>query len=373
MKILVTAEAFGYGPIITATSVISHFRDVAPQFEINFMGSGIALEQAIASNLFDHYFTCHTHDFDELEKNNGELMNHDLLISSENLNGALYWLSNIKKPIYYIDNLMWMWDEIPEALTKVNKYFISEIFDCKNNYEKIGTKINKPCFVGPLRNLNVKTDSVVNNQLMINLGGADSFMISTELSIKFYQKLITKILSVNNNFEKIIICGGSKVINALKQLQTDRIEVAVLENSIYLKALANSSHCILAPGLANFIESIGCNKNLLFLPPLNYSQFLQLEHYRKMNLGLDLINWDDFEFYKPILEYLPEEEGVNAVLWHVQKYIETEENIIVKAVSNFFENNQALSFPKRNEYLTSLPKDGIQQIVTEILIDIQTR
>ena len=86
---------------------------------------------------------------------------------------------------YYVDNLMWMWDKIPDGLLTVKKYFISEIIPSKENFNKIGKKILNPIFVGPVRKIEVKKCST-KNQIIINLGGAESFLLEHSLIVDFY-------------------------------------------------------------------------------------------------------------------------------------------------------------------------------------------
>ena len=184
MRILVSAESFGYGPITTGLNVVKELKNY-PNLKLDFIGSGIALEQAKMSGFFDKLYICDTFDNKDLEKNIDIFKKYDILLSSENVNGAIFALENGIKNTYYIDNLMWMWDKIPEGLNNVKKFFISETIPCEDNFNRIGKDIVNPVFVGPIRNFDKKNCST-KNKLIINIGGAESFLLEHNLIIKFY-------------------------------------------------------------------------------------------------------------------------------------------------------------------------------------------
>lgn len=370
MKILVSAESFGYGPITTGLNIVKELIKF-PNVNVDFIGSGIALEQAKISGYFNKYYICDTFDLNSLEKKVDIFKSYDIFLSSENINGAIFALENGLKNTYYVDNLMWMWDEIPAGLNNVKKYFISETISCKENFNKIGDKIKNPVFVGPLRKIEHKKCQT-KNQIIINIGGAESFLLEHSLIVKFYNKIINDILSNKQIqlFDSIIICGGSGVLKGLK-LKKDykNVKVCTLSHEDYLKEMEKSKYCILSSGLGNFIESVGKDKNILYLPAINYSQLLQLEYYNKEKLGFDIINWDSFEFYKKIPKFLNEETGVNMVVSNVKKYLEKDYSSLINLkLDSFLKSNQNDYFKKRLEYISKFDKNACK-IVAKIIIE----
>ncbi|MBE6144753.1 MAG: hypothetical protein E7169_04185 [Firmicutes bacterium] len=364
MKILVSAESFGYGPIATCLNVIKELIKY-PDVIVDFIGSGISLEQAKMSGYFNEFYECDTFDMVDLEKHKDVFLKYDIYFSSENINGAIFSLDYIKN-VYYVDNLVWMWDEIPEKLGKVKKFFISETFSCKENFDRVGHVIDNPIFLGPVRNLKNSYKGKTKNQLIINLGGASSFLFDQTIINKFYNKIINEILSTNeiNKFDKIIICGGSKVINNIKlDKENDKVFIKTLSNEEYLKCMQESSHCIMSSGLGNFIETINENKNIMYLPAINYSQMLQLNYYRKMDFGFDILNWDNFNFYKEIPMYLDEKSGVDMVLENIKQYLDYDyKESVNKIISKYLNSNQEKYFEKRNTYFNEFEKDAAFKI-----------
>lgn len=319
MKILVSAESFGYGPISTALNVVKHLKKYE-DVQLDFIGFGISMEQAKLSGYFENFYTCNTYDKKDLEAKKDIITAYDIFFSSENIEGTIFAINNKIKKVYYVDNLMWMWDKIPDELNYVTKFFISNIIPVEKNLKRIGKKIKNPIVVGPIRDIETIND-IVENQLMINIGGASSFLLDNNLISKFYNKLFNELLLNPNlkKFKKIIICGGSEVLTKIK---LPNVDLNIIKNTLsheeYLQEMKKSSHCIMASGLGNFAETIGKNKNILILPPINYSQLLQIDYYNKLNFGFDIITWNMFDFYNKIPEYLDEETGVNLVVENIK-------------------------------------------------------
>mgnify|MGYP000112180757 CR=1 FL=1 len=360
LKILVSAESFGYGPITTCLSVVRELKkhkDVG----VDFIGSGISLEQAKLSGFFDNFYLCDTYDIESLKKFDNVFKKYYIFFSSENVNGAIYGMKFIKNT-YYVDNLVWMWDKIPNELGKVKKFFISETFPCQDNFKRVGTVIENPIFVGPVRDMKSSSPKNKKNQLVINVGGASSFLFEQSTINEFYNKIINAILSTKevNQFNSIIICGGSRVIDNLKlEKQNQKIKIATLANEDYLKIMEESSHCIMSSGLGNFIETLDKDINIMYLPAVNYSQLLQLQYYEKMKFGFKNLNWDSFDFYKEIPMYLDEATGVNMVVDNIKQFnFGDYRNLINKFVHEYLSTSQENSFELRKEFFNRFNKNA---------------
>lgn len=368
MRILVSAETFGYGPIATCLCVVKELKKHR-NVMVDFIGSGISLEQAKMSGYFDNFFECDTYDFESLKKFKDIFKSYNIFFSSENVNGAIYGMKFIKNT-YYVDNLVWMWDEIPKELGKVKKFFISETFPCRENFERIGKIINNPVFIGPVRDLNKKRSNKNKNQLVINIGGASSFLFEQSIVNRFYNKIINDILSTNeiDKFDSIVICGGSEVIdNLVLEKESDKITIKTLSNDEYIKIMRESSHCIMSSGLGNFIETLNQDKNIMYLPAINYSQLLQLQYYDKMNFGFEILNWNNFQFYKKIPMYLDEASGVNMVIDNVNKFNDGNFREYINFFTKLYlKRTQEKYFKTRNLFFNRFDKKAAKVIADTI-------
>ena len=215
LRVLVTAESFGYGPIITCLNIMKALRERLKGYYI-FMGSGVSLEQAARSGLFDEYKECDTFSCRCLEDYKELFISVDFLLSLENIEGAVFGV-RLGTKVFYVDNLFWMWDELPDELCNVDTYFIAKSLDISENQKRIGSKIRNIVTVGPLRNYyggatKVKTE----NRILINFGGAESFLIDQRIISQYYCKLLELIFARLDDLyvEQVIVCGGSKLIHS---------------------------------------------------------------------------------------------------------------------------------------------------------------
>lgn len=371
IKILMTAECFGYGPVVTGLNVAKELIKHS-DVQLSFIGTGVALEQAKMSGYFKNIKECKTYDEKHLHEIKYDIMSNDIVIASENIPGAKYALSLGHKCVFYIDNLMWMWDKIHDGLENLTGYIISETLPCKENFKKIVQSIKHPIFVGPLRDTGTVVNTAVENKLIINIGGCEAFIIDSSILIEFYNKLINQILQnteIVNRFKKIVVCGGGTVINNIKQQKPNtKVCIKVLSNKDYLNEISTASHLILSSGLGNFYESLIRNKQIMYLPPVNYSQLLQEIYYDKMNLGFDILGWDKFDFYKSVEFGLDEESGVNRVIESVKQYIQTSNSdVIDNSIHKFLSCDQSTYFSNRLQYANGLGKDSNKTIAEIIL------
>ena len=109
----------------------------------------------------------------------------------------------------------------------------------------------------------------------------------------------------------------------------------------------------------------------MYIPPINYSQLLQLKKYEKLDLGFVLINWDKYSFYKQVPELLDEETGVNMVVENAKKYISTDETIVSEEVLKFIKQPQDKYFEKRQSYIRNFPKNAAEVVASCIIKSIK--
>lgn len=374
-RILVSAEMFGYGPVTTLLNVMKEFTDY-DDLQFDFIGNGVALEQAQMSGFFKKYYICDNYDVNELLKIKKIFSLYDAMISSENPVGAIFGMEHGIKKVYYIDNLMWMWDAIDSRLNNVSKFFISEIIPCKENFARVGKNVKHPIFVGPIRELSESLPLLQQEKkVIINIGGAGSYLLNKKLIIDFYSCLINMILETPDFidcFDKIIICGGNNVISNLNlRYHSSKITVKTFSNEEYLDELKTASHCIMASGLGNYIETLSKDKDILYLPSINYSQFLQFKYYKKLDLGFKLMNWDIFDSFTDVPELLDEESGVNLVVSNIKSFLDKQPKLIVqKEITNYLNNPQISYYEKRKSTFNDYNKNASKIIATSIYEDL---
>ena len=369
MQILVTAEMFGYGPIITGNYLVESLKKKINAYWV-FMGSGIAMEQAKRSNMFDEYVACETYKLEDLEKNREYFESSDAVISSENLQGAIFCVRNSFK-VYYIDNLFWLWNKIPDELNRVACYFMVDCFNTKENIKRIGSGIQRYELVGPLRKNVLRDSEKKENKVIINIGGADSFLSSFELVKEFYRIVLSGIISKSKeaNVTDIIVCGGKAMIDGLRCyfLNENTVRFESFSKDEYLHEISQARYVFLSPGLGNFFECLNFSVPVMMLPPINYSQFWQMEEYKKIDFGISMLNWCDFQNYITVERDVEEKVGVDQVLANVHNFIKDKKawQLLNMEFQKYFDID-TIDCSIRKEYQNKYKVNGIDKIAEVI-------
>lgn len=369
-KVCVTAEAFGYGPIITCVNIIKKLRKKT-NISFVFLGSGVALEQAKMSGLFADYVECETYLEKELKKQE-IFRNAEWIISFENLMGAVLGVRE-NKHVLYVDNLFWMWDSLPEELNEVDAYFAAETTNLDKNIERVGRQIKRLFRVGPLREFCPVETQKLENRILINLGGAESFLEDYDIILSMYSVILKNFINaLQNLFDgEIVVCGGNRIITELQKIPLDRTVIfKSLVNNEYLKMLKASKYLIMSPGMGNFYELMNADQKAYMLPPINYSQFLQLRAYLKEDVGISALNWDSFDWYIEVEDYLEEKEGVELVQRNSEQFLQDEESqkIICDKMVAYVSEDSAGSYQKREAFIKKCNRNGIQE-VSDIIVN----
>ena len=253
-----------------------------------------------------------------------------------------------------------MWDFLEDELRNIKKYYISNIIDVSENIERIASDYTNLKIVGSLRKMSTFRQCGNNKNLIISLGGAESYLIDQNIIQEFYYKTINKILANKNikNFNNIYITGGKGIIEYLNgKIKSENIIIDSYDNDTYLKILRSCSHAIMAPGLGNFNEIISTDIIVMFLLPINYSQYLQRLAYKDYDASL---YFQENSKEVMIERFLSEEVGVNKVITNIKKY-----NYDFKELDAFLKDNDHRSNKRRRLY-DSIPKNGIDEVCEDI-------
>ena len=359
-KILILADAFGYGPINTAIHLVTKMNK--NKYEFIFIGPKLCIEKANKENVFDKLIA-YDYDIKKFNKYKKYFLTADKIISVETTDILIFLINKYQlSNLYLIDNIFWMWDFIEKELINLKRYYISNVISCDKNINRIAKNMSNIIKVGSLRKIEKFIDNSKKNNLLISLGGAESYMYDSSLINNFYLKTVNFILknSYIKNFKKVYIAGGNFIINYLKQnIKFDNnIVIDSFDNNLYRKIIKKSSYAIISPGLGNFNEIISTNIKVLFLLPINYSQYLQRLKFKKFNL--------DFFFQennkcKKIKYYLEESLGIKLVLENLKKYDYKNFN---KEIKKFFEYKED-NFDLRKKFYKNINKNGINEIIKD--------
>lgn len=378
-KIIVSAEAFGYGPIVTCLNVLERLKNKLPCYYI-FIGTSLALEKAKDSNIFDQYIHCEIHDMTALLSLEHTIKDSDMIISFENPQTAIMG-NDLGIPTYYVDNLFWMWDSIPEKLYNIDRYFVVDVFNTDENINRIGKPIKNLSVVGALRPIvrGCKNTNYTEDRIIVNLGGVESFLVDSSLSSRFYYNIVKMIYEVVDELfteeKTLYVCGGANIISKLHKLfSTPNIHFKSFEHHECVSMMRTSKYIIISPGLGNFFETLTMDQEVCILPPINYSQFWQIEEYRKHNMGYHTHNWIDYDWYAEVERYVDEHKGVAQVKTNIERFLDFDDNKqkFKNYLIKYFNEYKSDWFDSsRNNFINNHVKCGLDEICNSLIYEMK--
>jgi len=231
----------------------------------------------------------------------------------------LEWAQGHAVRTLVVDSLLTMWDRIPTPWLKTCGIII------QNNHgaaERATNELasNNTLLIGPLLDPVLLSKELRMNDrsgkrsIVINLGGAeDPISIIPDLSGSVVSKLLADLPALNK-FDHKLLAVGERQHKALEQLKDYGFVIETCEHRQFLKHLANCDVFLTTPGLTGSFEAFCLRAKTCFLPPFNYSQYLNLQTFRRFGAAPLSLHWSDLgigtELLKPCL---PEEQAVSSL------------------------------------------------------------
>lgn len=306
MKILCDAIPFGFGPV---AKLIAIGRCLNKHCETVFVGSGCSLALASTSNCFNQIKKINTLAPEESESLSKCINGCVGAISVMNP-AFTEWVVSRGIPTVIVDSLFSMWDYIPPAWYLANAVVLQRFDEVENRAEREFSR-NNVQIVGPIldpivRELPPRGYSY--GTLLVNLGGAeDPIAENTFLCARTMLKLLSGLPNLDT-FQRKILTVGPMQRHELLPLKREGFEIVTLAHDSFLKELAGASLFCTTPGLTATFESFALQVPCVFLPPFNYSQFLNLLTFRRNAAAPFGIHWKDYgignDVYKGMNEVL---------------------------------------------------------------------
>lgn len=311
MRILSSAQAFGYGPASKLVTLVKSIKKNTKDINIDFVGEDIAL--TYVENNPGGFSKIHKIDNNNLPN----LDNYEVIISVMSPEIAVWGFLH-KKKVIYIDSLYWFWNWKPENYSLVNDVIKQLHLDVNptesmkllkniephhlqfighkvsNNsivqvFSKVAHPINNdiyrktlsPIEVGPIIDLSRKVHNNKRNKIIISLSGLMSPLNRKEDCL-IYATLILNIIdefvrTLPDDIE-VVLTTNPELIEELKQSNA-RIKFTSLNNSELLSMLNESIVMIAPAGITTVYESLNYDVPIIFLPEQHdghYKNFLRL-------------------------------------------------------------------------------------------------
>ncbi|EYF04943.1 hypothetical protein [Chondromyces apiculatus] len=182
-------------------------------------------------------------------------------------------------PIFFVDILYWYTARKDHPVwTHAARTYAQAFPGVRERIESLTSR--PPAIVGPLIRTTPARSTVAQGTL-VNLGGVRSRFIDPARAPMFIDCVAHILREVEPLLPPgpILVAAGEDACRTLRSRLPPRATAACLPQADYLQALADAALFLSAPGLNAIFEALWRDIPLVFLPPQNATQVLQLARY----------------------------------------------------------------------------------------------
>lgn len=331
LSILFNAQSFGFGPTASIAWLTPHF--MLHQFkEISFAGSGFTLD--LQRRL--PYTKLHDLTNSTEEDIKTVIEKYDVIFTAMDIKCATLALAQNKKVVFY-DAVSWFWPHTDEwsswekIITHPNALYLAQNFfgisESLSTYiESSNIKIVPP--------LISKTSSLPKKRseklVFMNFGGLQNPLIDAEKLILYSKTLITIVKKTLPERFELKVAVSKLIADAISMP-----EVSTYSPSEIMEMIASSSFVLCTPGLGNIYETAATNTPVIFLPPTNETQGMQLELLKDANMVDADCDWGRFS--EPLSYFkTPVKDLINGIAKKISKL---EDPTVTQDLTTLMEEN----------------------------------
>lgn len=360
MRILCDAVPFGFGPVSKLIAVVKELSKNGHDFV--FVGKGCSLELAETSGVFTII-----ESIDTLHPENSKRLSH---FKNQECHAALSvmnppfveWAINNGIRTVVIDSLFAMWDEVPKGWL-LSDGIILQRLDGVEQRALVELSQKQHTVVGPILDpllTELQKSQSQSNSILVNLGGAEDPISEIDYVCADAVSNLLAGLPIWSKFERKTLAVGPKQRHRLKSLEADGFKVLTMTRSEFLKELSSSDVFLTTPGLTAAFESFSLATPCAFLPPFNYSQFLNLDEFRRVGVAPQSIHWRDCGLGKSICPRLEETTAVRHIeqliiaATHNAGIVNSLRSALSDVVSETYHSGRGTLSSKQHQYFEAL-------------------
>lgn len=316
MKVICTAEAYGFGPVSKLTSIAKLLKKKI-SVHLVFVGKHAAYDFASRSDIFDE---CYNSEPSSITAKH-LIANSDYVMSVMESYSILY-AKQYNKKSFFIDSLFWLWD-----LKRSTSYYVNMAYSIEENpvdhtnrfksktpheQEYLAHLLTTMSFVqnfpgvekrlkefvrytqmtkvGALIDLNYKGKLKKEYKILVACGGLKTPMVSVSDN-KTYVQIIGKIINgiaMNPCFRKykIVVALNDNFIskNLFLQYFNKEVEVKFFSHDDFLHELSSSFVLFTSPGITTMYEGMAYGIPIFLLPEQSYGQYHIYHKLKKTGL-----------------------------------------------------------------------------------------
>lgn len=377
MKIICDAVPFGFGPVSKLLSICQLLWK--KQHDLTFIGNGCSVELASRTPFFRTIISAKTMEPISCETRLREICKDaSAIISVMNPEFAKWAIDNGLTTII-VDSLFTMWDRIPEPWYSADATIL-QVFEGVE--DRVNRELNQTntYLVGPILDCclqNAVRSKHRTGTILVNLGGAEDPVSDDPFTCANLILELFPGLSSFNHFQRKVLAVGPKQCSLLSRLKEFGFEVATYPKDKFLNIMRECDVLLSTPGLTTSFEAFTIGVPCAFLPPFNYSQFLNLLTFRDKGLAPFSIHWHDYGLGTIIRNSMPETQGVqlvdeivNTVLKEadLQEAVRSSLEYMLARITKIDEDSE--EFIQQREYIDTLGGIGTRSafsVITQIM------
>jgi hypothetical protein len=282
LRVLVTAQAFGFGPAAAMAQVFDHLR---PRVRyLAFAGAG---------------HTCDIHmdlPYDAVHRlpdlGTGEAFGrlcaeHDAaLVSCDFPAGEAARAAGI--PFGFYDPIPWFWPQWPSVFESADLYMCQDFFCVRERVRDAGRK--DVVIVPPMLPSLSRAAAKRARHVLVNLGGICNPLHSQEASVSYARLVMTIVPAAARLCPEVHVATSQLIAN---HLQHEVPAAQTIPPREVQHLLGTSELAAMTPGLGNIYEAAALAKRVFWLPPANASQGQQLVMLQQRGLAPFAADWHD--------------------------------------------------------------------------------
>jgi hypothetical protein len=317
LKILCDAIPFCYGPAAALIAILNALSERhSASFTFDVLATGSTRELLARSSLAMNLLDVDSADRRELAALN--ISKYDAFINVCNPL-SFEQLHSLQLKTIYLDFLLWMHEGPPADHFAADLYIAENYPGTEEWVRDRGGEIMNLRVVPPL--IEPAHYNPTKGKLMVGLGGLLSSLTPLVPAANYSDFVISSLLEAvkGTRFNHIVVACGEAVARLIEpHFHQSGLNFQSLSHDEFLRQLSSAEAFVSHPGLYAVFEAALGGVPTALLPASNYTQILQLRHYRRIGLADYSFSWEDLGL-SPIPSGLPEPEGVRLTLEQIKE------------------------------------------------------
>lgn len=284
-KVLMNAEAFGFGPTAAIASFFPQLRGAVETLAYIGEGHSLDLQRPLP---YDALYNCTTWRPAIIK---AIMERYDVFITACDFGMAdLAKQAGLEVIIY--DPLTWFWRDMPEAAKSCDLYLAQNFLGVRKALQGYlphmqgAASIVPPILQGPQHVLRQ------GDEVLINFGGLLNPFWDKADAIHYASHIYNSIMAALPKGVKPIVCASSAIARALPHMNAKSYPRAEM-----LRLMAKSKLAFMTSGLGNIYDAAQFNLPTVWLPPTNDSQGQQLQMIVAENMVDHHLDWGNINYY----------------------------------------------------------------------------